>query len=160
MSGSTTTPETVQETLDELQALHAGFLAVLAGLDEARASYRAEGDEWSLKERLGHLVDCAENYRQRFVRAQLDEILAFPDYDSAAWVRVQGYQDCPLADLVALWTGVNRLVLHVVARIPAGDWATPCLIGHDKPRTLVAVLQDYAKHQRRHMRKFEGAPPG
>ena len=41
---------------------------------------RPNPNDWSVKEIVGHLVDSASNNHQRFVRLQIADDLAFPDY--------------------------------------------------------------------------------
>lgn len=115
---------------------------------------------WSRKQVLGHVIDSALNNLHRFVRAQQGDELTFPDYDQPRWVSAGGYQERPWAALVALWSGLNDHVAHVVARIPADRLATPCRIGGSQPLSLEFLVRDYVTHLRHHLTQIldpEGA---
>ena len=81
----------------------------LRNLPEESVEVRPNPGDWSVKEIVGHLVDSASNNHQRFVRLQIADNLAFPDYsqDNDAWVSIQSYQIAPWDDLLALWRYFN-----------------------------------------------------
>lgn len=123
----------------------------LSAIGETAASNRPAPGTWSRKELLGHLVDSALNNHQRFVRAQLGDALEFPGYAQEEWVRCQGYADADWADLVALWTAVNRHLARVVRLVPAHKLAVPCRIGGGPMMTLGDLVADYLRHLRHHL---------
>ena len=65
---------------------------------------------------MGHLIDSAANNHQRFVRAQEGSDLVLPGYSQDHWVGVQGYQDAPWDDIIALWRAYNRHLARVIER--------------------------------------------
>jgi len=123
----------------------------LAAIAEEGAGEPRAAGKWSRKQVLGHLIDSAVNNHQRFVRAQLGPALAFPGYEQERWVERQGYQQRPWAELVALWSALNRHLVHVVDRIDPESLDRPCTIGADAPITLRALAQDYVRHLRHHL---------
>jgi hypothetical protein len=52
---------------------------------------------------------------------------------------------------VALWTHLNLHLADVIARIPPGKYAVPCVIGGSDPVTLEFLIVDYLRHVRHHM---------
>jgi DinB family protein len=124
----------------------------LRAITEATASDRpGGGDGWSRKQELGHLVDSAANNRIRFINAALAGEYTGPSYDGHGWVALGGYADMPWADVVGLWTALNRALAMVVERIPAGRLAAPCRIGSDDAVTLEFVIGDYIDHMQHHL---------
>jgi hypothetical protein len=97
------------------------------------------------------LIDSAANNHQRFVRAQETDALTVPGYEQNHWVRSQGYQEADWPHLVALWTHLNLHLADVIARIPPGKYAVPCVIGGADPVTLEFVIVDYLRHVQHHM---------
>jgi len=142
---------TVLETATELRQVANSFSTELMAADARAAARRPDAQTWSPKEVLGHLIDSAANNHQRFVRAQQTDALTVPGYEQNHWVRSQGYQDADWPHLVALWTHLNLHLADVIARIPPGKYAVPCVIDGSDPATLVFVIVDYLRHLKHHM---------
>ncbi|MGH9657372.1 MAG: DinB family protein, partial [Bryobacteraceae bacterium] len=135
----------MNETADRLLEIVNSAEAELAAMSEAD-SERGSAGRWCAKEVLGHLIDSAANNHQRFVRAQLQESLAFPGYDTNGWNRVQQYRAASWARLVELWAAYNRHVAHVMRGIPAEAASRVCRIGDGEPVTLSFLATDYVRH--------------
>jgi hypothetical protein len=143
--------ETTARVAREIGAAVAEALPKLAAIgEEAAARPRAPG-KWSRKQVIGHLLDSASNNQQRFVRAQLAPSLSFPGYAQDSWVTAQAYQQRSWADLLELWSVVNRHLAHVVAHIDPRALETPCTIGDGAPVALRAVAEDYVRHLHHHL---------
>ena len=126
----------------------------LATFPEADVGSPAKADGWSKKQILGHLIDSASNNHQRFVRALLTEELRFPAYDTPGNVRVQHYQEAAWPDLVRLWAAYNRLLSHIIARIPESKLTTQCWIGDNPPMSLGDLADDYVRHLDHHLQQL------
>jgi hypothetical protein len=136
-------------------------LAPLRAISEAVAAQPALSGKWSRKEILGHLVDSAGNNTQRFVRAQirrhLDEgVLRLPGYEQDDWVRVSAYQARPWAEIVDLWSAMNRNIVHVVDNFDRSALTTPCAVGDSVPVPIEHVIIDYAGHLVHHYTQIVG----
>ena len=142
---------TVLETAIELRQVANGVSTELMAADARAAARRPDAQTWSPKEVLGHLIDSAANNHQRFVRAQESDALTVPGYEQNHWVRSQGYQEADWPHLVALWTHLNLHLADIIARIPPGKYAVPCVIGGSDPVTLEFVIVDYLRHLKHHM---------
>ncbi len=113
------------------------------------ADIRLAADKWTLKEMIAHLVDSASNNHQRFVRLQLEAVLAFPAYDAEQWRAVTAIADFDHATLVTLWKTYNLLLLHLIQTV------NPACLNHvwrreDKDITLEALIHDYFAHLELH----------
>ena len=75
-------------------------------------------------------------------------------YDQEAWVRLAGYQHLPVPELLALWTGYNRLILHLLAQIPKSALATECFTLNLNSVTLYWLIDDYVLHLEHHVRQI------
>jgi len=122
----------------------------LSAISEQAALQKPSLDKWSKKEILGHLIDSAANNHQRLVRLQLEREINLPGYEQDGWVRVNGYQDTPWADILALWTAYNR---HLATVIESLD---PSALGHvwHSPGgdvTLEFLATDYVVHLKHHL---------
>ena len=111
---------------------------------------------WSRRQVLGHLIDSASNNHQRFVRASLQDSLAFPAYEQDAWSRVQCPQEASWPALLALWASYNRYLAHVIAHLPNAKLEVPCRIGSGEPVSLRFLAEDYLRHLRHHLGSLFG----
>ena len=123
----------------------------LGTIGEDRASQPITAGKWSRKQVIGHLVDSALNNQQRFVRGQLGSPLVLPGYAQEDWVRVQAHQARSWADLLTLWTVLNRHLVHVLDHLDPRTLETPCTIGGGSPVTLRYIAEDYVVHLRHHL---------
>ena len=114
---------------------------------------RQNGEGWSVKEILGHLVDSVSNNHQRLARYVPRGHLEFPGYDQELCVRRGRYQDFPYDVLLALWYHYNRLLLHIAAGIPEADLEATVAVGGNPPVTLRALVADYFAHMENHERQ-------
>src|ERR1017187_10154923 len=91
----------------------------LLAISDSSAGASPQGDAWSKKRELGHLVDSATNNRARFIKAALEGQYAGPSYDGVGWVEMGGYGAMPWSDLIGLWKALNLALAVVLDRIPA-----------------------------------------
>ena len=94
---------------------------------------------------LGHLIDRACFHQQWFARALTEAKIAVLSYPAADWTTAQNYRDVDWSDLTDLWVNLNRLLVHVIAQVPAPKLATPCRIGLDEPIPLERLIAHYVK---------------
>jgi DinB superfamily len=151
----TTAPE-ITSTIAQLRS-QLDLLTEHWGLfSEAELRKHPGPGRWSRKEILGHLIDSATNNHARFVKAQIlaPLPLRLHPYDQLAWVRLADYQHLPAAELLALWTGYNRLILHLLGHIPESTLTTACLTLNGNPVTLHWLIDDYVLHLEHHVRQI------
>jgi hypothetical protein len=146
-----------RDTVDESAAR-------LLSLSSTEAAARPAPGKWSPKEIIGHLIDSASNNHGRFVRAQLQDDLIFGGYEQADWVRVQGYQERPWADLVLLWQAFNHHIAHVMEATDPQALTRPRArhnldalawqpVSAGQPATLEYFMRDYVDHLKHHLRQ-------
>jgi hypothetical protein len=128
----------------------------LVDLSGDAVSHKPAPNRWSKKEILGHLIDSAANNHQRFVRAQGTPRLEFPTYEQEFWVATQSYATEPWTDLVNLWVGLNRHLLHVLKAMPADVLSHECVIGGRPAVKLEALAADYLRHVDNHLAQLFG----
>jgi hypothetical protein len=139
---------------EDLETLIGETIPALENIGE-EGSLRTRGPgTWSRKQILGHVIDSALNNVHRFVRAQHEDELVFPDYDQPAWVAAGGYQERSWSGLVRLWVDLNAHVVEVISRIPAARLGAACRIGGSEPMTLEFLVRDYVRHLRHHLEQI------
>ena len=141
----------MRNTADRLRAIVERAGRALRETSEEAASRPALAGGWSRKQVIGHLIDSASNNHQRWVRAALAGSLVWPDYDQDGCVRIQAFQDAPWPLLVGTWEALNRLLVHVLAHLPAEAGAAPCRIGDHESVPLEELARHYVAHMLHHL---------
>jgi hypothetical protein len=133
----------LQGPIDALAGFVAATVEHIDAFSDAYGRRRLKRKPWSRKEAVGHLIDWAIAHRRWFVRALTEPKVVARGYPPDDWVSAQQYGAFPWPELVAVWLGENRLLIHVLRQIPEGKINTPCRIGIDKPIPLAQVIARY-----------------
>ena len=113
---------------------------------EEDGGQRLKRSGWTRKEAIGHLIDWAAAHQQWFARALTSPALAASGYPADGWLAAQQYNAAPWADLVGLCILLNRMICHVLARIPEEKLETPCRVGVAAPVPLQELAHRYVAH--------------
>ncbi len=132
----------------QLERLDGIISRLLAHLDRSpsSASVRLRRKPWTRKEALGHLIDWATAHHQLFARALTEPNVQVPMPVQDSWVEAQDYSGLVWPPVERLWADLNRLIFHVLARMPAEKLNTPCRIGIAEPVPLVSIVEAYVDH--------------
>lgn len=123
-------------------------------MSEIEISQRPAPQKWSKKEILGHLCDSAINNLERFIKIQYEkEPLILTPYDQVHWVKIQGYQELPLNEVMNLWVSLNKKIIYVIKNIPNEKLALQCGFENNQRMTLQWLIQDYLEHMEHHLKK-------
>jgi len=101
---------------------------------------------WTRKEALGHLIDWAIVHQQWFTEALMEPKVKGARYPDQAAVEAQQFAKFPWAETVNLWASLNRLLIHLLRRIPEAKLDLPCRIGIAEPVTLAQLIDAYIEH--------------
>lgn len=129
----------------------------LEAISEAQAQSSVNGDEWSAKQVLGHLIDSASNNHARFVRVQFRDNYKMISYHQEDWVSIQQYATEPWSNLVKLWSAFNLHIAHIFAHLPASamqNQVDASDIGVAEPLTLEFLVADYIEHLKGHLKQL------
>lgn len=120
--------------------------ASLQGFADSYGDYKLKRKTWTRKEALGHLIDWAITHRQWVTQVMVDSKLGAAGYPDEASLAVQHYADFSWQRTVNLWVLLNRLLIHVLARIPEDKLAVECRIGIADPIPLAQLVERYVAH--------------
>ncbi len=128
----------------------------LRGIPDEIIKARLNPGDWSVKEIVGHLIDSASNNHQRFVRLQVADGLAFPDYsqDNDAWVSIQSYQEAAWDDLLTFWRHFNLHLAHVIKTINEECIDHIWVVDEGRSITLGELMIDYLRHLKDHLQQI------
>jgi hypothetical protein len=129
--------------------------ATLLALSEADLMDQEPG-KWSKKQILGHLIDSALHNLRRFTEAQFAPA-PYPilPYNPDELVRVNGYNDLPISELLPLWLSLNGQIGRVIdglQRDRTGLYDTPVVFATGEKNTLGWLMEDYVAHLEHHLR--------
>lgn len=119
---------------------------------------KSSPEKWSGKEIFGHLIDSARYNLERFTMAPLTaDAYQVVNYPQADLVRINGYQNLPVAHLLSLWAGLNAQIAEVWRQYAPADLEKEVLIP-DRDATqrvdLHWLMQDYLQHMEHHLRQL------
>lgn len=144
----------VQNIIDQLNYWINKVPIEFRQMSEVEISQRPAPQKWSKKEVLGHLCDSAINNLQRFIKIQYEkEPFVLTAYNQVEWVKIQGYQELPIDEILDVWVNLNEKILNVIKNIPNEKLALQCDIGSNELMTLQWLIQDYLDHMEHHIKK-------
>jgi len=121
----------------------------VAHIDADSDSYgeqRLKRKDWTRKQALGHLIDWAMAHQQWFARALLTSKLTAVEYPGEAAVTARHYAEYSWPEIVDLWVLLNRLLIHVLLRVPEDKLDVPFRIGIADPIQFLQLAERYVEH--------------
>jgi hypothetical protein len=136
----------LQAPIRALEDLMDTVIERVQSYSEADADQTHQRSAWTPKDALGHLIDWAAAHQQWLARALTEPKLVVSAYPSEDWALAQWYCDLSWREIVELWGSLNRLLIHVLLRIPEAKLNVPCRIGVADPIPLTELMARYVKH--------------
>jgi hypothetical protein len=138
------------DILAELESQLTETLTLLGPLTESEAETHHAPYTWSIKDVVGHLIDCERIFgvrALRFARQDANELPGFDENDYA----VQAHCDArSLADLIQEFAHVRRSHLYLFRALSEDAWRRRGVAnGHSV--TVRALAYIIAGHERHHM---------
>lgn len=118
----------------------------LNSYSDSYGDQRLKRRPWTRKEALGHLIDWALAHQQWLARVLTESKLTATGYPGEPEVAAAQYTDFPWTQTVDLWVSLNRLLVHVLLRMPEDKLTVPCRIGIAEPVTIAELVAGYVKH--------------
>jgi hypothetical protein len=132
--------------ITSLDALVSTAAAQFDSWSELEGAHALKRRPWSRKEALGNLIDWAAAHQQWLAIALTEHKLITHGYPADEWVAAQKYREFAWEELVDLWVTLNRLVVHVIAQIPAEKLSMICRMGISEPVLLSALISRYVEY--------------
>ncbi len=149
---------------DVFAALRSGLaemLGILGGLSDDQARDHHPPYTWSIKDVVGHLIDCERINAYRALRIARGDATALPGFDESDYVKSSGSDARALADLIEEYELVRRCTLALLASLPDEAWDRRGR-ANDSPLSVRALAFIVAGHERHHAlilrKRLAGAP--
>ncbi len=124
--------------------------AMLLSIPESRASVTNEPGKWSVKQILGHLLDCERVFAYRALRFARNDPTPLPGFDENDFMRDATFDSRPLAELVSEFEHVRKATLHLIRSLSPEAWLRSGL-ANGKRVSVRALAFIIAGHERHHM---------
>nr|WP_321452986.1 hypothetical protein [uncultured Carboxylicivirga sp.] len=146
------------EVINTIEKGVAEWVDVLSQLDLQIISTRRNGQDRTIKQIVGHMVDSASNNTHRIIHLQYQpNPFKFPCYASKGnndrWIAIQNYQNEDWNQLIQLWKFTHLHYIHVVKFIhpdkhhnqwDSGDGLVP----------LRDMVNDFPRHFNLHLNEI------
>lgn len=128
--------------------------------DDKQYSVKPSARKWSKKEIIGHLCDSAVNNLSRFIRAQFEpEPFIVTRYSQNEWVKLNGYNEMNLNDILSYWQALNSQIVQVIKSIPPDkldiklDLGDAAFREDGENKNLLWLIEDYVIHMEYHLKQ-------
>jgi len=125
-----------------------------AAIPEAKAGYRYAEGKWSVREVVGHLIDCERIFGYRALRIARGDRLSLPSFDENAFAASSGHDRVPLVELVEELADLRRSHVHMFRHLAPEAWDRIGLV-NEQPTSTRAAAYILAGHVRHHARVLE-----
>jgi hypothetical protein len=98
------------------------LLSLLRNIPEAQADSRYAPDKWSIKEVVGHIIDCERIFAYRALRFARNDPSPQPGFEQDDYVRNAAFGDRPLADIAAEFECVRQSSVYLFRSLSDEAW--------------------------------------
>jgi hypothetical protein len=132
----------------------------LMALSEEIISERTNGQNRSIRQILGHLVDSASNNTHRIIHLQYGKNpLSFPNYategNNDRWIEIQDYQHEEWHNLVKLLRYTNLHLIHIIRNVNPNKLDNQWQSSDTKLISLHENIEGYLPHFILHLNEME-----
>lgn len=129
--------------LDEVKAL-------LGPLDASKQDHRYAEGKWTIKEVLGHLIDCERVFAYRALRIARNDKTPLPGFDENLFAAESDHARCDWAELLEEFAHVRRASISMLRHLPKEAW-TRTGTSNDSPLSTRAVAFVMIGHVTHHL---------
>lgn len=97
-------------------------LSLLSSIPEAQADSRYAPDKWSIKEVVGHVIDCERIFAYRALRFARNDPSPLPGFEQDDYVRNAAFGAISLTDLAAEFESLRGASVYMFKSLTAEAW--------------------------------------
>jgi uncharacterized damage-inducible protein DinB len=142
------------DLLATLEAQLADTVALVDQVGEARAGHRYAPGKWSVREKLGHVIDTERVFAYRALCAARGEAAALPGFDENAWVAGSDFDQRTLGSILGEFMAVRRATLALFRHLDDRALARR-VTANGAPVTARALAWIIAGHELHHRRLLD-----
>ena len=138
---------------DALAALRAGGAAtprLLSGVSESQAMFRYAPGKWSVKEVLGHIMDCERVFLYRALWIGRGDKTPMPGFEETDWVPAGRFDRRTLPELLTEYVAVRAATVALLSTFEEEDLVRMGT-ANDSPVSVRALVHIIAGHELHHV---------
>jgi hypothetical protein len=140
----------------EIISLLDEWVPKLSVLPQETISQRRNGQNRTIKQIIGHLIDSTSNNTHRVVHLQYQPTpFAFPNYatfgNNDRWIAIQDYQNEEWQDMISMLKYSLLHFCHVIKNVDDKKLGNEWISGPDKNITLKTMIIDFPRHLKLHL---------
>ena len=138
---------------DALAALRAGAAIaprLLSGVSEPQAEFRYAPDKWSVKEVLGHIMDCERVFAYRALSFARGDATPLPGFEEKEWVPAARFDRRGVQDLLAEYEAVRASTVAMFSSFDEEDLLRRGE-ANENPVSVRALAHIIAGHELHHL---------
>ncbi|MBU3699916.1 MAG: DinB family protein [Candidatus Kapabacteria bacterium] len=124
-------------------------LTALSSLTEEQALYRYAEGKWSIKEVLGHLIDCERVFAFRAMSIARGEQQPLPGFDENAYVAHASFDAQPVSHLIEELISVRHATITLLRSLTPDEHLRSG-VANGNPITVRALFWIIAGHVKHH----------
>jgi hypothetical protein len=138
---------------DALAALRAGGAAtprLLSGVGEPQAMFRYAPGKWSVKEVLGHIIDCERVFSYRALWIGRGDTTPLPGFEENLWVPAGRFDRRTLPEILTEYVAVRAATVALMSTFEEEDLVR---VGtaNEHPVSVRALVHIIAGHELHHV---------
>jgi hypothetical protein len=136
------------DILATLAAQRANTLALLNSIPESKGGSSYAPGKWSIKEVIGHVIDCERVFAYRALRIARNDTTPLASIDQDALVREGKFNDRTLRDLALEFDAVRSATLALLANLADETWSRRGTASNNPvtTRSLAWITAGHEKH--------------
>jgi hypothetical protein len=121
---------------------------LLRNLDESTAEKRYAEGKWSVKEVIGHIIDCERVFAYRALVFARGDHGPLPGFDQDTWMRHADFGNSSIEDLAAEFGAVRQSSISLLQSLPPEAWDRRGTANNKEitPRAAAFVIGGHAEH--------------
>lgn len=153
--------ETLKSISQEIRLLIKDWVPKFHSFSNDTITKKRNGQNRTIKQIIGHMVDSASNNIHRIIHLQYGETpLVFPNYatngNNDRWIAIQNYQEENWEDLIQLWKYLHIHIAHIIQNINKdkleNTWISNSKYGNI---SLEAMVEDFPRHFKLHLKEID-----
>jgi hypothetical protein len=138
-----------EDILEAMRSELAQPLSFLANLPESEACVCHPPYTWTIKQVVGHLIDCERIFGYRALRFARGDSTPLPGFDENAYAKTAHHDGIPLRDLVAEFANLRRSHVAFFEHLPVEAWQRRGM-ANNAAVSVHAVAYILVGHERHH----------
>lgn len=125
-------------------------IALIRSIPESRGDYRYAEDKWSIKELIGHIIDCERVFAYRALRFGRGDTTPLTGFEQDDFVRGADFNKRSLSDLADEYEHVRRSTMSLFGSLEAEAWDRRG-VANDNEVSVRGIAYIIAGHERHHV---------